>query len=278
MSKSSNYLLGCGCSWTDHEYFSYQHPDLDCSWPKWPQIVAEHLELDVVNVGKSGSSNEYAYIQIIDAIFSDNPPSHIMWQLTEWSRMQLGKRRVMPCKRYETFEAQSLAEKRFRPNNSSSEYLMGMHSFPLCLDGPYPILENSLFYIEKVIRICRQLDIKLHIFQSNVPMWPFTSEFFLNYLNEFEEKYPDKYKTFETIIDGRIENFFITDQILFKLLKSERFKSIEELNPVEVYGWPIWPSFGGKHITTQYQISEQDSHPSALGQQELAQKIIEWID
>ena len=38
-------LVVSGCSWGDLDFFSQFHPDMDCSWPKWPNIVAEKMNM-----------------------------------------------------------------------------------------------------------------------------------------------------------------------------------------------------------------------------------------
>ena len=61
-------LLTSGCSWTDPNYMSIEHPTLDCSWPKWPEILAEKLDMKCINLGKSGAGNEYIYSSILDQL------------------------------------------------------------------------------------------------------------------------------------------------------------------------------------------------------------------
>ena len=36
-------LLAVGCSFTNPNYVSDEHPEMDCSWPKWPEIVGKKL-------------------------------------------------------------------------------------------------------------------------------------------------------------------------------------------------------------------------------------------
>ena len=36
-------LLAVGCSLTDKNFTSMFHPELDCSWPKWPEVVGKKL-------------------------------------------------------------------------------------------------------------------------------------------------------------------------------------------------------------------------------------------
>ena len=59
-------LLVSGCSYTDKDYQSIYHQEIDCSWPKWPELLAEKLNMECINLGKGGSGQEYIYNSIVD--------------------------------------------------------------------------------------------------------------------------------------------------------------------------------------------------------------------
>jgi hypothetical protein len=59
-------LLVSGCSWTDKNFSSIFHPDMDCSWPKWPELLAKKLNMECINLGFGGSGQEYIYNSILD--------------------------------------------------------------------------------------------------------------------------------------------------------------------------------------------------------------------
>ncbi len=61
-------LIAGGDSFTDNHYKSDYHPELDCSWPKWPEIIAEKLDMDCINLGRSGFGNEYIYSSVLEEI------------------------------------------------------------------------------------------------------------------------------------------------------------------------------------------------------------------
>ena len=61
-------LLVSGCSFTTDDYNSLFHPEEDMSWDKWPKILAKMLNMDYVNLAKSGAGNEYISNTIIDQI------------------------------------------------------------------------------------------------------------------------------------------------------------------------------------------------------------------
>jgi len=61
-------LLVSGCSFTTDDYNSLFHPEEDMSWDKWPKILAKMLNMDYVNLAKSGAGNEFISNTIIDEI------------------------------------------------------------------------------------------------------------------------------------------------------------------------------------------------------------------
>ena len=58
-------LLVSGCSNTEKDFYSNVHPDLDCTWPKWPELLAKKLDMEPVNLAKSGMGNEYIYTTLL---------------------------------------------------------------------------------------------------------------------------------------------------------------------------------------------------------------------
>ena len=77
-------LVVSGCSWGDLDFFSQFHPDMDCSWPKWPNIVAEKMNMEPVNLCKSGAGNEYIYSSISDYL-QETPHDEIGYVIAAWS-------------------------------------------------------------------------------------------------------------------------------------------------------------------------------------------------
>ena len=51
----SKILLVSGCSYSDEKWTSIHHPELDVSWPKWPQLLAKKLDMQLVNLSESGA-------------------------------------------------------------------------------------------------------------------------------------------------------------------------------------------------------------------------------
>ena len=78
-------LVVSGCSWTDKYFKSMFHPEMDCSWPKWPELLSEKLDMDCVNLGRSGSGNEYIYSTLLDHL-TKNKLEDIGLVIPAWTR------------------------------------------------------------------------------------------------------------------------------------------------------------------------------------------------
>ena len=63
-------LLVSGCSYTNKDFVSDYHSDMDTSWPKWPEILAKKLDMEVINLAKMGAGNEYIYSSLLDKIIT----------------------------------------------------------------------------------------------------------------------------------------------------------------------------------------------------------------
>jgi len=61
-------LLASGCSMTDSNYVSETSPEIDCSWPKWPELTAKKLDMECINLGRNGAGNEYIYSSLLEKI------------------------------------------------------------------------------------------------------------------------------------------------------------------------------------------------------------------
>ena len=75
-----------GCSFTDYNFESL-HKEYDCSFPKWPEIVAEKLGVECVNRGACGAGNNYIYSTLLDEVIR-TPKEEILCVIPAWSQVQ----------------------------------------------------------------------------------------------------------------------------------------------------------------------------------------------
>ena len=81
-------LLVSGCSNTEKDFYSDVHPKLDCSWPKWPEILAKKLDMDCINLAKSGMGNEYIYTTLLRFITTTTDKNKIGLVIPAWTQNQ----------------------------------------------------------------------------------------------------------------------------------------------------------------------------------------------
>lgn len=82
-------LLVSGCSWCDPGFKSDYHPNMWTKWPKWPEILAEKLDMELINLGRSGAGNEYISVSIVERIMSmtQEQRNNIGLVIPAWSKI-----------------------------------------------------------------------------------------------------------------------------------------------------------------------------------------------
>ena len=79
------YLIVSGDSCTEPYFYSAVHPDLDFEYPKWPDFVGEHLGMQVLNLARGGSGNEFIYSSIQDVLM-EIPREEVGLVIASWSQ------------------------------------------------------------------------------------------------------------------------------------------------------------------------------------------------
>ena len=79
-------LIVSGCSFTSSDFMSVHYPDYDVSFPKWPEMFAEKVNMRLVNKARCGRGNEYIYNTIRDEILSTPDKNEIGLVIAAWSQ------------------------------------------------------------------------------------------------------------------------------------------------------------------------------------------------
>ena len=96
MFKSSRKkLIAIGCSFTEHYLplgrghpkVSFMSPDIDHDFPRWPQHLADMLDMECVNLGKSGSGNDQILAKTVDATLNEKNIGLVVLMWSEWQRV-----------------------------------------------------------------------------------------------------------------------------------------------------------------------------------------------
>ena len=236
-------LLVSGCSNTDKDFYSELHPELDTSWPKWPELLAEKLDMDCVNLGKSGAGNEYIYRSLLDYI-TRNDTSNIGLVISAWTQ----------CNRkdYQEGNLGRWTNERIDPNGDVFSWMK-------------KTLDNCLsFQI-----LCEKYNLPyMHVHMLHL---------YIDWLNGLKprdlEPIAMKDRNWRHTYPGDKEKD--TKKIIRIIDDYE-----DRINIKKFIGWPLSKEYGGFclqqdliTIPGKTQISKLDSHPNKLGQE----KIMEFI-
>ena len=96
IGHSMKYLIVSGDSNTTDNFDSITNPDLDFSYKKWPELLAEKLGMEVINVARSGQGNEFIYTTIRNEIVKIEDKSQIGLVIAAWSQAMRGDYREVP--------------------------------------------------------------------------------------------------------------------------------------------------------------------------------------
>ena len=86
IGHSMKYLIVSGDSNTTDNFDSITNPDLDFSYKKWPELLAEKLGMEVINVARSGQGNEFIYTTLRDEIVKIEDKSQIGLVIAAWTQ------------------------------------------------------------------------------------------------------------------------------------------------------------------------------------------------
>jgi len=266
---SKKYMLACGDSFTDPDFKSTLYPDHDCSYAKWPELLAQKMNISkVVNLGKSGASNNYIFDHAIDHILENSDKIEIVaigtteaWRFTPYDRYFINPVSNM------------------RNNNDRSESIPEYHTaiYPFMEylmanlvskeHGEYMIRVMLRNYVRQVLRtqrLCKKLNIRLIISNLLGPFsWP--------PINAIAREHFDTTLTYDR------------NRAAEQILSAEGFYDVD---PASFCGWPCFPQLGGKSptdvVTGEFQqeamtVGPKDGHPNKLGHIYIADKLYEHI-
>ena len=244
-----------GCSWTDRNYRSRFHPELDTSWKKWDEYVADEYKWNIVNVGQSGAPNDYMLDRAIESFYEHNVERCVV-ALSEWGRIMLPNGLgANPS----IFLRNSVHPLKINQKKALDFFKV----YPFDLHFQKQRINDNLYKLYRFIDICVEKDIEVIMFQM------------LHSIELFKEL-------------GTIKEWIELNNVM---MDNKYFNKIEDLletnNKVKVLGWPFVHDLGGlcvNHVfdnhkdSKQWIISDDDGHPNEKGHEVIAKLFIEWYN
>ena len=239
-------LLVSGCSNTEKNFYSELHPELDTSWPKWPELLAKKLDMDCVNLGKSGSGNEYIYSSILNYL-TRNHTHNIGLVIAAWTQCQR--------KDFSFGHNMRWTNERIDPNGDIFSWM-----------------RKSLNYYLSFQILCAKYNLPYMHVQMIAPYQDWLSglrprELEQGYLTGFTYKYPG-----DKVIDN---------EKIIRVINSYE----EIINTKKFIGWPLCKEMNGFSIQKKLinmedgtMISDIDNHPNKLGQEKIAEFIYDRLE
>lgn len=236
-------LLVSGCSYTQHNFISVMHPELDCSaWPKWPELLAEKLNMDCVNLAMSGAGNEFIYSTLLDYI-TQNDISNIGLVMAAWTQNQ---------RKDFTNKFDLWTNLRIDPHGDVFGW---MH--------------KSLRYYVSFKILCEHYKLPYAHFQM---LHPFKDV--LDGLRPGEKDIlsGEFHKDFKYEFNGNVKE---AEEKLLKIIM--KYDTLLDEN---FLGWPMVKKLGGWYMNDglkDYKISELDRHPNSEGQKLIMEKLYDRL-
>ena len=254
-------LLVAGCSYSNEKFNSVHHPDLDVSWPKWPQLLAEKLDMQLINLSESGAGQEYIYSNIIDRLQTIEH-SKIGLVIAAWS--------TAPRRDY---QIESLYLQKAKWTNDMYDTKGFMNYW----------IDRSLRYYYSLQTICEYLKIPLKQFQMvdlfKGYLW---QELISRRTNDIadDKQVPILNKAADLTKEEQDWKEKKEKGYLAQIHDSPYYEKIND----NFIGWPTDPRLNGYSMSDKVldnntdRISKIDLHPNKQGQEKLARFIYEKID
>ena len=267
-------LLVAGCSYSNEKFNSVHHPDLDVSWPKWPQLLAEKLDMQLVNLSESGAGQEYIYSNIIDKLQTIDH-SKIGLVIAAWStapRRDYQKESLYLKNKKWTYDKNDMVQK--------IKWTNDMYDSKGCM---YYWIDKSLRYYYSLQMVCENLKLPYKQFQM--------VDLFKGYLWQelISRRTNDVADNKQVPIINNVDDLTKEEKYWKETQEKKYLAQIHNSPYYEIInnnfiGWPTDKRLMGFNISEMAleedtdRISKIDLHPNELGQKKLAKFIYEKID
>tara|TARA_B100000965_G_C19435465_1_gene688389 strand:+ start:107 stop:910 length:804 start_codon:yes stop_codon:yes gene_type:complete len=264
-------LIVSGCSFTDKNFESLSHPEYDCTFPKWPELLAKKLNMECINLGANGAGNNYIYSTLLEEV-TRTPKDEIGLVVAAWSQVNREDYQIFVRTR-PTFSFEDRFHKNMAWRNKRMDRLGHLFYW----------LKDTLRYYISFENLCKRHNLPYKQFQMINPFEGYlnglskTDYEILHNLNNKDFKWRYDY---EQVTDN--DRNFCLDLLL------EYEKLIDTKNFI---GYPPITSLGGHTIedktlfikpgkgpnNPELIISEYDKHPNEKGHKKLAEFIYERL-
>ena len=258
LKSSRKKLIAIGCSFTEHYLSSIMTPDFDYNFPRWPQHLADKLDMECVNLGRCGAGNKYILSKIVDTVLTEKNIGLVVVMWSQFQRLD--------------FEYSST---RWRHININTDQIKIDWDYKQKnfkeLHNPHSAIQDALRTFILAENLLKDIP---HLYIQG----PDAVSFYRTKKLLTDDNYREsKKKRVYT------KTFFYPTSIIKLFFLSSYFDYVEKNLSEKFIGWPIMQELGGYSVTnildkldperTQLRISKEDDHPNAEGHKIIAQEI-----
>jgi len=291
------YLIVSGDSFTDKDFRSSCYPDMDVSWPKWPDILAKKLDMKLINLAKAGSGNGYIYNTLLDCI-QLVPKDEIGYVIAGWSQCQRGDYQELGHTTGVLGGLKSTQAERDNFHANMKDSWGGQDIYKPTEMGEYAVDKrnwhqdridprgNLPYWVRRTLR--HYVGLQMLCENYNIPyMQCQMIDMYKDYIDgmmpteeEVAFQGKDLYADRQTYPgDAKAD-----EQLIMKIIMSYD----GHIDTSRVIGWPLTRTLGGFPINRgvmgwnqieeePYVIDENDNHPNAAGHELIAEYIYDWM-
>jgi len=274
-------LVCIGDSWTDDNFNSSVYPDMDTNWPKWPEHLAKYLDMDLINLGQSGSGNQQIFNKAVDVTnYADNIGGVVcMW--SEPDRIDFEVHNNKALKGYNSITDSAFfhwSPRRSLGNKRQTHMPLEQHYRTFFETGITGIVQRQLQRSPTDFDHLADNTLKLGIWQIETS-WNQSLRYWYAIQSICEnEKIPylqimgtNPFFTWFDEQDYNVERRKVIDH----LMTTDYMLSI---NNETFVGWPIFGDIGGNTASSiihheKYRMGVDDSHPNESGHKYLAEYL-----
>lgn len=260
--KKDKYILAVGDSFTDRDFWSVDYPDYDCSFKKWPELLANRLQTNVINLGKCGVDNDYVMNSAYDHILDNHEKIELVvvgmteaWRFTVHNHLFINPIALV---------SKNLSIRELHDYEKVSEPMAKFLMVDRLLSptdwARYArvIFGHFISHIIRIQKLCKTFGLKLIVTPL---LGPISYGAMWNVAEEYGITIP---------YDSR--------QLAQEFSKTVGFYDVD---PATVLGWPFYPHLGGHTLTESsggfdfatMKVGPNDGHPNALGHEHIANRI-----
>jgi hypothetical protein len=268
-------LLVSGCSFSDPIFESALHPEMICDWPKWPELVAEELNMQCVNLSTSGSGNEKIYSVISD--YLTTPIDKELPFALKRHMIDQNFKLPMPQKKSDiglVVAAWSQAHRRdWSIKNVMRDKIKKDVWTNMLTDDKgdiYYWFLKSVRYQYAYQNLCKQLEVPYIQFQM-ISMWRAWVHEIIETWNDSEKEEEHKNRRFWREVKSNLQKHL--DDTGYRQLINKKFLGwpgdIKTDNYYEKTSWAL-----SDCLSQEERLSDIDRHPNKQGQEKLANEFL----